>query len=129
MPEGWEVEFSESGFAQLWGPGGYFIAVVTPSPAQMEGLITDHLNGLAAFGVQELEYTTPESISLPTSAVVEAQTLLYRGLMATQQGGTFPVEGFGYYFITQDGTGITAFGLYEQGALDARPSWSTATTR
>ena len=73
------------------------------------------------FGVQELEYTTPEALSLPTSAVVEAQTLLYRGLMATQQGGTFPVEGFGYYFITQDGTGITAFGLYEQGALEGSP--------
>ncbi|GAB3247199.1 PrsW family glutamic-type intramembrane protease [Nocardioides dilutus] len=121
VPDGWEVEFSETGFAQLWGPGGYFIAVVTPSPAEMEGLITDHLNGLVGFGVQELEYTQPEAVSLPTSAVVEAQTLFYRGLMATQQGGTFPVEGFGYYFITQDGTGITAFGLYEQGALDSTP--------
>jgi RsiW-degrading membrane proteinase PrsW (M82 family) len=118
VPDGWEVEFSETGFAQLWGPGGYFIAVVTPSPAEMEALVMDHLNGLVGFGVQELEYTTPEALSLPTSAVVEARTLLYRGLMATQQGGTFPVEGFGYYFITQDGTGITAFGLYEQGALD-----------
>ena len=54
--------------------------------------------------------------------MVEAQTLMYRGLMATQQGGTFPVEGFGYYFITQDGTGITAFGLYEQGALASTPA-------
>lgn len=122
VPEGWEVEFSETGFAQLWGPGGYFIAVVTPSPAEMEGLITDHLNGLMDFGVQELEFTQPEPVSLPTSAVVEAQTMFYRGLMATQQGGTFPVEGFGYYFITQDGTGITAFGLYEQGALDSTPA-------
>jgi hypothetical protein len=122
VPDGWEVEFSESGFAQLWGPGGYFIAVVTPSPAEMEGLVMDHLNGLVGFGVQELEYSTPEAISLPTSAVVEAQTLMYRGLMATQQGGTFPVEGFGYYFITQDGTGITAFGLFEQGALDSTPA-------
>lgn len=121
VPEGWEVEFNENGVAQLWGPGGYFIAVVTPSPAEMEALIMDHLNGLVGFGVQELEYTTPEALSLPTSAVVEAQTLLYRGLMATQQGGTFPVEGFGYYFITQDGTGITAFGLYEQGALEGSP--------
>jgi RsiW-degrading membrane proteinase PrsW (M82 family) len=122
VPEDWEVEFSESGFAQLWGPGGYFIAVVTPSPAEMEALIMDHLNGLVGFGVQELEYSTPEALSLPTSAVVEAQTLMYRGLMATQQGGTFPVEGFGYYFITQDGTGITAFGLYEQGALYSTPA-------
>ena len=33
------------------------------------------------------------------------------------------MEGFGYYFITQDGTGITAFGLFEQrGALDSTPA-------
>ncbi len=119
VPAGWEVEFNEPGFAQLWGPGGYFIALTTPSPASMEGLISDHLQGLEGFGVQELEYTQPEAISLPTSAVVDAQTLFYRGLMASQQGGTFPVEGFGYYVLTQDGTGITAFGLFEQGALDA----------
>ena len=49
--------------------------------------------------------------------------------MASQQGGTFPVEGFGYYFVSQEGAGLTAFGLYEAGALTARPSWSTATTR
>jgi RsiW-degrading membrane proteinase PrsW (M82 family) len=125
VPDGWEVEFSEDGFAQLWGPGGYFIAHLTASPATIEGMVSEHLSGLADFGVQELEYTTPEAVSLPTSAVVEAQTLLYRGLMATQQGGTFPVEGFGYYFITQDGIGITAFGLYEQGALDASPELLT----
>ena len=119
VPSGWEVEFNEPGFAQLWGPGGYFIALTTPSPATMEGLVSDHLAGLQGFGVQELEFTQPEAISLPTSAVVDAQTIQFRGLMASQQGGTFPVEGFGYYFITQDGTGITAFGLFEQGTLDA----------
>jgi hypothetical protein len=122
VPDDWEVEFSQDGFAQLWGPGGYFIAYVSAPPASMEAMVSDHLNGVVDFGVQELEYTTPEAISLPTSAVVEAQTLLYRGLMATQQGGTFPVEGFGYYFITQDGVGITAFGLYEAGALDSTPA-------
>lgn len=119
VPSGWEVEFSEPGFAQLWGPGGYFIALTTPSPATMEALVSDHLAGLQGFGVQELEFTQPEAISLPTSAVVDAQTIQFRGLMASQQGGTFPVEGFAYYFITQDGTGITTFGLFEQGALDA----------
>ncbi len=116
VPEGWEVEFAEDGFAQLWGPGGYFIALVDPPPTDLETLITNHLNGLGDFGVQELEYTEPESIALPTSAIVDASTLLYRGLMASQQGGTFSVEGFGYYFITQEGAGITAFGLYEAGS-------------
>ena len=82
------------------------------------------------FGVQELEYTDPEAIALPTSSVVDASTILYRGLMASQQGGTFPVEGFGYYFVGQEGQGLTAFGLYDAGALDSdTPSSSTTTTR
>lgn len=121
VPADWTVDFSEPGFAQLWGPGGYFIALVTPSPTDAETLISDHLLGLDGFGVQELETTQPEAVSLPTSAVVDAKTMFFRGLMATQQGGATPVEGFGYYFVTQDGTGITAFGLYQQGALEGSP--------
>ena len=46
-----------------------------------------------------------------------AATLNYRGLLATQQGGSIPVEGFAYYFVREDGTGATAFGLYGKGAL------------
>ncbi len=118
VPQGWEIEFSEPGFAQLWGPGGYFIAEVSGAPTTMETLISANLNGLTGFGVQELEYTAPEPLALPTSTVVDAQSLLYRGLMATQQGGTFPVEGFAYYFLSYEGVGLTVFGLYEAGALD-----------
>ena len=121
VPEGWEVMFSEDGFAQLVGPGGYFIAYVDAPPMDIETLVINHLNGLTDFGVQELEYTEPESIALPTSSVVDASTVLFRGLMASQQGGTFPVEGFGYYFVSQEGAGLTAFGLYDAGALDAGP--------
>ena len=61
---------------------------------------------------------SPSRIALPTSSVVDASTILYRGLMASQQGGTFPIEGFGYYFVSQDGAGLTAFGLYDAGALE-----------
>ena len=47
VPDGWEVEFSEDGFAQLWGPGGYFIAYTDAPPVDIETLIANHLNGLA----------------------------------------------------------------------------------
>ena len=43
--------------------------------------------------------------------------LNFQGLLATQQGGTIPVEGFAYYFVRADGTGATAFALYGKGAL------------
>ena len=46
-----------------------------------------------------------------------AATLNFRGLLATQQGGTIPVEGFAYYFIRPNGTGATAFALYGKGSL------------
>ena len=119
VPDGWEVMFSEDGFAQLVGPGGYFIAYTDAPPTDIETLVINNLNGLVDYGVQELEYTEPEAIALPTSSVVDAATILYRGLMASQQGGTLPVEGFGYYFISQEGAGLTAFGLYDAGALDS----------
>ena len=118
VPEGWEVMFSEDGFAQLVGPSGYFIAYTDAPPIDIDTLVLNNLNGLTDFGVQELEYTDPEAIALPTSSVVDASTILYRGIMASQQGGTFPVEGFGYYFVGQEGQGLTAFGLYDAGALD-----------
>jgi RsiW-degrading membrane proteinase PrsW (M82 family) len=118
VPEGWEVMFSEDGFAQLVGPSGYFIAYTDAPPIDIDTLVLNNLNGLTDFGVQELEYTDPEPIALPTSSVVDASTILYRGLMASQQGGTFPIEGFGYYFVGQEGQGLTAFGLYDGGALE-----------
>ena len=53
----------------------------------------------------------------------------FQGVLASQQGGTVPVEGFAYYFLLQDGTGVTAFALYEQGAVTEDARWSRATTR
>jgi hypothetical protein len=119
IPTGWEVEYSDVGFAQLWGPGGYFIAEATPAPTDANALVGNHLQGLVDFGVQDLEFTTPEQLPLPTSSVVQAYVLSFRGLTASQQGGTFAVEGQAFYFVTQDGTGYTVFGMYEQGAVDS----------
>lgn len=118
LPADWEVVAVEDGFAQVVGPSGMFVAYVDAPTVTIESLLTTHLNDLVNFGVQELEYTAPEPIALPTSSVVDAATILYRGLLASQQGGTFPVEGFAYYFVGQEGQGLTAFGMYDAGALE-----------
>jgi hypothetical protein len=49
--------------------------------------------------------------------VVVCVMLGYQGLLADQQGGSTPVEGFAYYFQLQDGTGVTAFAMYQQGSV------------
>ena len=64
---------------------------------------------------RSLQITQPQSVQV--SGVAGAATLNFRGLLATQQGGSIPVEGFAYYFVREDGTGATAFGLYGKGAL------------
>ena len=56
-------------------------------------------------------------MQVPSSSVVQCVLLGYQGVLASQQGGALPVEGFAYYFLTQEGTGVTAFALYEQGAV------------
>jgi hypothetical protein len=78
-------------------------------------LVTNHLTGLQNMGVQQLQITQPQTVQV--SGVNGAATLNFRGLLATQQGGSIPVEGFAYYFVREDGTGATAFGLYGKGSL------------
>ncbi len=121
LPAGYEVEQQGDGFAQVFGDGGYFFALLTPTPADLETMITDHLTGLQSLGIQDLEITDPEVVQVPSSAVVQCITLGFRGVLASQQGGAVPVEGFAYYFLTQDGTGVTAFALYQQGLTEDDP--------
>jgi PrsW family intramembrane metalloprotease len=118
LPDGYEVEQQEEGFVQVFGDGGYFFALINPAPTDVNTMITENLNGLQALGVQDLAVSDPQEMQIPTSSVVQAVALGYQGALASQQGGTIPVEGFAYYFLLQDGTGATAFVLYQQGALD-----------
>jgi hypothetical protein len=80
-------------------------------------MITDHLMGLEALGIQDLQVSEPEAVQIPSSSVVVCMSLGYQGVLADQQGGSTPVEGFAYYFQLQDGTGVTAFALYQQGSV------------
>ncbi|HEX5090781.1 MAG TPA: hypothetical protein VFV89_23430 [Nocardioides sp.] len=118
LPDGYEVEVQEDGFVQVYGDGGLFFAYTTPPPTDMQTVVTNHLNGLQSLGIQELAVSDPQEMQIPSSSVVQCVLLGFQGTLATQQNGTLPVEGFAYYFLLQDGTGVTAFTLYQQGALD-----------
>jgi hypothetical protein len=117
VPEGYEVAEQAPGFAMVAGDGGLFFAIINPAPTDLSSMVTENLNGISGLGIQDLQYSDPQSVPVPSSAVVECAVLGYIGVIASQQGGTIPVEGFAYYFVLQDGTGVTAFTLYEQGAL------------
>ncbi len=114
VPKGFHIDDPGPGFMQVFGFKGYFIAYLTKKTT-LNKLITNNLTGIQNMGVQSLEITQPEAVQV--SGVLGAATLNYRGLLATQQGGSVPVEGFAYYFIRENGTGAVAFGLYGKGAL------------
>jgi hypothetical protein len=117
LPDGYEVQQQTDGFAMVFGDGGYFFALLSPPPADLSTMITDHLTGLAGLGIQDLQVSEPEAVQIPTSSVVACVSLGYQGVLADQQGGSVPVEGFAYYFQLQNGAGVTAFALYQQGSV------------
>jgi hypothetical protein len=115
VPKGFKIEDPGPGYAQVFGNKGYFFAYLTPKKSTLPKLITNNLTTIQNLGVADLQITQPESIQV--SGVTGAATLNFQGLLATQQGGSIPVEGFVYYFVRTDGTGATAFGLYGKGGL------------
>ena len=115
VPKGFKIEDPGPGYAQVFGYKGYFFAYLTPKKTTLPKLITNNLTGIQNLGVEDLEISQPESVEV--TGVADAATLNFQGLLASQQGGTIPVEGFAYYFVREDGTGATAFGLYGKGSL------------
>jgi len=115
VPKGFTIEDPGPGYAQVFGFKGYFFAYLTPKKTTLTKLITNNLTGIQNLGIADLKITQPQSVEI--TGVKGAATLNFQGLLATQQGGSIPVEGFAYYFVREDGTGATAFGLYGKGAL------------
>ncbi len=115
VPKGFKIEDPGPGFAQVFGYKGYFFAYLTPKKTTLPKLITNNLTGIQNLGVADLKITQPQSVQV--NGVTGAATLNFQGLLASQQGGSIPVEGFAYYFVRADGTGATAFGLYGKGSL------------
>jgi hypothetical protein len=118
VPDGYEVEQQADGFVQVFGDGGYFFALINPAPTDVNAMVTENLEGLQTLGIQDLAVSEPQDAQIPTSAVVQCVVLGYQGTLASEQGGAVPLEGFAYYFVLQDGTGVTAFTLFPQGTLD-----------
>jgi hypothetical protein len=115
VPKGFRIDEPGPGFVQVFGFKGYFFAYLTPQKSTLTKLITNNLTGIQNMGVEDLEFTQPQALQV--SGLKGAASLNFRGLLATQQGGTIPVEGFAYYFIRPNGTGATAFALYGKGSL------------
>jgi hypothetical protein len=115
VPKGFRIDDPGPEFLQVFGFKGYFFAYLSPKKTTVPKLITNNLTGIQNMGVEELQITQPTSVQV--SGVQSAGTLNFRGLLATQQGGSIPVEGFAYYFVRSDGTGATAFALYGKGSL------------
>jgi hypothetical protein len=115
VPKGFKIEDPGPGSAQVFGYKGYFFAYLTPKKSTLPKLVTNNLTTIQNLGIADLQITQPESVQV--SGVTGAATLSFQGLLATQQGGSIPVEGFAYYFVRTDGTGATAFGLYGKGGL------------
>jgi RsiW-degrading membrane proteinase PrsW (M82 family) len=115
VPKGFKVVDQEDGYVQVFGNKGYFFAYLNPKKTTLAKLVTNNLTGIQNMGVADLAISEPQTLSV--TGLKGAATLSFRGLLATQQGGSIPVEGFAYYFIRQDGTGATAFALYGKGAL------------
>ena len=92
-PDGYEIEQQEDGFVQVYGDGGYFFAIINPAPTDVNAMITENLNGIQSMGIQDLAISDPEETQIPTSAVVQCVVLGFQGTLATQQGGTVPLNG------------------------------------
>ena len=123
LAPGWTVLNSNESRVVAGRSGGSAIFTVdrVPPPADAALMIQSHLNGLVSDGVQNLEITQPKQVALPNADFVAAQQLNLRGMLATQQGGSFPVEGFAFYLVRRDGVGIVAAGLYAQGTIANTP--------
>ncbi len=117
LPDGYGIEQQQDGFVQVFGDGGYFFAIINPAPTDVNAMITENLDGLESLGLQDLAVSEPEEVQIPSSAVVQATLIGFRGALASQQGGAIALNGFAYYFVLQDGSGVTAFTLFQEDGL------------
>lgn len=108
IPAGWEVLETDTGYAMVGTPGATFSVQGIGGPIDVASLVPAHMQAIANGGLQQMEYTDTEMLSVPSSAIVEAARVFYRGVYADQQNGAIPIDGAAFYFITQDGTGFIA---------------------
>ncbi|MBV9831319.1 MAG: zinc ribbon domain-containing protein, partial [Marmoricola sp.] len=122
LASGWSVLEQNSSRIVAAKANHVWIVEIAQPPADAGAMMQANLQGLAGSGVQSLEYSDPVQMPLPNANFVAAVRLNLRGLVATQQGGSVPVEGFSFYLLRRDGVGITASGLFPQGDLQRDPN-------
>lgn len=122
LAEGWEVIGSSSTRIVASKGNAVFAVDVTQPPADIGAMMQANLKDLIDRGMQELGFTPPTQLPLPSADFVAAARMDLRGMMASQQGGAVPLEGFAIYLVRQDGVGITATGLFSPGELDRTPA-------
>ena len=118
VPEDWEVLETDSGYALVGTPGATFSVQGIAGPIDVATLVPAHMQAIANGGLQDMEYSDTQSLTLPSSSIVEAAQVFYRGVYADQQNGAIPIDGTAFYFITQDGTGFVADIRAAQGLLN-----------
>jgi hypothetical protein len=118
IPADWELVATDDGFAMVATPGGTFSVQRVDGPADVNALVAAHVQAIANGGLQDMRYSDPESLPLPSSSLVEFARIFYTGVYASQQSGTVPVDGVAFYLVTQDGTGYIADARVAQGLLD-----------
>ena len=64
VPKGFRIVEQEDGFVQVFGFKGYFFAYLNPKKVTLSKLITNNLTGLQNMGVEDLEITEPEAITV-----------------------------------------------------------------
>ncbi len=122
LADGWKVIGSSSTRIVASKGNGVFAVDITQPPADIGAMMQANLKDLMDRGMQELGFTPPTQLPLPSADFVAAARMDLRGMMASQQGGAVPLEGFAIYLVRQDGVGVTATGLFSPGELDRTPA-------
>jgi hypothetical protein len=104
VPGGWDVTNSSDGFVLVETSGAQFRVVTATGYADSVELAQDWVNKQMD-EVQNLTITDSGAASLPSANVVSGYSLVYEGVLATQQG-TLPVESVVLAYVTQDGVGV-----------------------
>jgi hypothetical protein len=104
VPDGWDVTSSSDGFVLLETSGAQYRVVTGSGYTDSVDLAQQWINGQMD-EVQDLTVTDSGPATLPSANVVSGYTVVYEGVLATQQG-TLPVESVVLAYVTQDGTGV-----------------------
>ena len=116
--EGYEVDGQDDHSVALSGPHGIVYVTLYRDQSQAPAVLSEDLRDLAQY-LQDIKVEKEAPISPPTAALVDGYGAIYTGYVASAQGGTTPVEGYGVAFVRQDGLGIAFQAVNAKGNFGA----------